>query len=162
MLRRALVLASAIVLAQPAIAHAQGTPPLEPALRGLPAVKLMVVDLDASGTYPLDPELRRQLERDLTRAGVPMSDTAGAVLKLTVSHRPTADNSSAFYVYELEVQEKVSIVRNPNAGVFLARTWVDGGRGTATKMGVERALRDGTREATQKFLNELRQASAAR
>ena len=162
MLLRALVAAAVLALVHPATVHGQGTPPLDPPLRGLTAVKVAVVDLDASGSYPLDPELRLQLERDLTRAGVPLSDTAAAVLKLTVSHRPTTDNQQAWYTYELELQERVSIVRNPAAGVFLARTWFDAGRGVASKGRVESAVRDGTREATQKFLNELRVASAPR
>ena len=162
MFLRNFVIAAAVVLSIPAGARAQGTVPLDSPLRGLTGVNVVVVDLDASTAWFLDPELRMQLERDLTMAGVPLSEPGGAVLKLTVSHRPTADNLQAWYTYEIEVQEKVSIVRNPAAGVFLARTWSDGGRGTASKGRVESAIREGAREATQKFLLALRGASASR
>ena len=159
---RAVVVAAAVALLSPVVAQSQGTPPLESPLRGLPAVSVVVVDLDASNSWLLDPELRMQLERELARAGVATSSESGAVLKLTVSHRPTADNQQAWYTYELEVQERVSIVRNPAAGVFMARTWSDGGRGVTSKSQVVNAVRDGVREATQKFVDALHAASASR
>ena len=128
-------------------------------LKGIPAFRV-VVEQFGSNVEKRDAltteELQAEVERQLVRAGIPVSKSAVAVLYANVA--VVCGDDCAFTV-TVEVQQRVRLERQRSTSL-LAPTWSTRGTGLVARR--SRRIRQNLRDQVDQFVTAYRAANPAR
>ena len=126
-------------------------------LKGIKAVKVVVRDLhpDAEADGLTTGQLRRDVEMQLRKAGIPASPSAKTALNVTVN-TSGRESGSYFFVIELSLTQPVALVRDRNS-ITLAATWRLGNFGDVVAQDLVRFVRETVGSQVDIFIRAYRE-----
>ena len=126
-------------------------------LKGIKAVKVVVRDLhpDAEADGLTTSHLRRDVEMQLRKAGIPASPSAKTALNVTVN-TSGRESGSYFFVIELSLTQPVALVRDRNR-ITLAATWRQGNFGDVAAQDLARFVREMVAGQVDMFIRAYRE-----
>ena len=144
----------------PAVSTASDEEATRRSLKGIPAFRVVVeqVGSNVQKRSALKVEnLQADVERQLERAGIPVSKSADAVLYANVA--VVCGEDCAFNV-QVEVQQRVRLERRSKVGPLLAPTWSTRGTGLVARR--SSVIRESLREQVDQFVAAYRATNSSK
>ena len=129
-------------------------------MKGIPEFRVVVeqVGSNVQKTNALSTEtLQADVERQLARAGIPVSKSADAVLYTNVA---VVCGTDCAFTVTVEVQQRVRLQRRSPAAPFLAATWSTSGTGLVARR--TSVIRQSLREQVDQFIKAYRRANPSK
>jgi len=129
-------------------------------LHGLKSVEVLVEDLneDARRVGLDDDRLKTIVELQLRKAGIPVEDSASAVLYLNVNIAAIFEVDAFSYAVNLQLNQGARLIRNTEIFVF-APTWHDALFGIAINKSPIQNVKECCRELADEFINDYLEAN---